>query len=912
MKYYFLLILVAINISYCLAQSAKPIGSLLSKPNLPVDTATFFHWPKIHDFPSISNDGKYGLYYVKNIPAQSGSVIVKALNSDWKVELSGVQGQAFFTSDSRRVVFMHAKDSLCILKLKEGEKKYITGVRLFQMFTHASNDWIVLQMKNLDHELILQNLKSEKQYVYKNVATYVLSADGNTIVFQTIPDFRNAKNVSIQWVDLSTFVQQEVWKGTNVSNILMNSTSSQLAFITEDSNVSKKKLWIYNHDSRKSEAVIDPITSMPDDFELAGISNFSTDNRKLFIRLRKKILPKSELNVVPLNIWSYLDAKLQSQQLMDLSGGGFANPYYIAIVDLSNKNQICWMQQENENISLGEGSKADDFILLVSRKGDRSERYWNKEATGSTWLVSLVDGNRKQLPISRAKFSPTEKYVIGYDADETWRNMFVYEIATGVVRNITKSIPIPDHDPIYDLPLENLSRGFELAAWLTDDAAILMYDQYDIWQVDPTGKKKPVNLTHGRSKGWQFRLANESDFLGKVIVSGESLLLHAFNKNSKQSGFYQLKLGKMKDPELLFRGNYMFKKFMSNKYRGFFLKAQNANVHLVIREHCQESPNVFSTLDFKHFNPISDVYPERTVNWYTSELINFTTSEGIQTQAVLYKPGNFDSTMRYPLIIHYYDKKSDLMNKYHQPAEPNGELDVPWFASRGYLVLLTDIHYTVGEVGKSVYESVVGAAKYLGQRPYVDKEHIGIQGHSFGGYETNYLITQSDMFAAAVSSSGPSDLTSFYGNIWGQGNSKQYYLETDRLRIGATPWERPDLYVKNTPIFYVNQVSSPILMIHNKDDRNCHFDQGLEFFTALRRAGKRVWMLEYDNGGHGLLGRDYQDYLLRMTQFFDHYLKNAPPPKWMTRGVPASMKGRVDGFELDEEIKTPREGLLIK
>ena len=272
------------------------------------------------------------------------------------------------------------------------------------------------------------------------------------------------------------------------------------------------------------------------------------------------------------------------------------------------------------------------------------------------------------------------------------------------------------------------------------------------------------------------------------------------------------------------------------------------------------------------------------------------------------------------MLILYYEKKSDELNKYRHPiVENGGELDIAWFTSHGYLVLLPDIYYKTGEPGPSAYRSVVGAAQYMAQRPYVDKNRMGIQGHSFGGYETNYLVTHSELFTAAVSSSGVCDITSDYGNVWPGDQPRQEYWEARRsVSMGTTPWENPSLYMKNSPIFFVDQVKTPILMMQNRNDKNVHFGQGLEFFLALRRAGKRVWMLEYDNGGHGVGGDDYKDYLLRMTQFFDHYLKGAPAPKWMTQGNPAEDKGYEDGMELVREKDkngnwlTPGPGLVTE
>ncbi len=195
---------------------------------------------------------------------------------------------------------------------------------------------------------------------------------------------------------------------------------------------------------------------------------------------------------------------------------------------------------------------------------------------------------------------------------------------------------------------------------------------------------------------------------------------------------------------------------------------------------------------------------------------------------------------------------------------------------------------------------------------------MAIQGHSFGGFETNFIATNTDMFAAVVSSAGVCDNVSWYNSTMRRGVSLQYMSEIGQARIGSSLWNSPELYIKNSPIYYANKVSSPLLMFHNKADGIVPFTQGVEFFSALRRLGKRAWMLQYDGEPHSLSDdQNRVDYTIRITQFFDHYLKDAPAPKWMIEGIPAKMKGIDNGLELVEKKDTngnwitPPEGGLL-
>jgi dienelactone hydrolase len=283
---------------------------------------------------------------------------------------------------------------------------------------------------------------------------------------------------------------------------------------------------------------------------------------------------------------------------------------------------------------------------------------------------------------------------------------------------------------------------------------------------------------------------------------------------------------------------------------------------------------------------------------------------------VLYKPESFDSTKRYPVILHYYERKSDGLHAYLAPQLLGGNgcvIDIPRYVSHGYLIFTPDIHFRIGETGQSVVNAVVSAADHLASMPWVDGGRMGLQGCSFGGSHTNYLVTHSGRFAAAVSSSGSSNLISDYGSLTGDGVTVAGALgfEVRQTRLGASLWERPDVYIRNSPILQADRVTTPLLLMHTTIDGITPFGQALELFTGLRRLGKKAWMLQYDGGhNHGVWGAEGRDFSIRMAQFFDHYLKGAPPPKWMTEGIPARLKGIETGLELDTSGKVPGSGLV--
>ena len=289
--------------------------------------------------------------------------------------------------------------------------------------------------------------------------------------------------------------------------------------------------------------------------------------------------------------------------------------------------------------------------------------------------------------------------------------------------------------------------------------------------------------------------------------------------------------------------------------------------------------------------------------------MNWTLPDGDNCQGILFKPENFDSTKKYPLIFNYYETSSQALYDYHKPGWTNSSnINVPYYVSRGYLVFMPDIHIKIGDPLRSALNAVESAARILSKRGYIDPKKMALIGHSYGGFETNYIITHSNLFAAAVEGAGASNYISLYGSVLLSGSSKEWDAETGQMRIGTSLWQRPDLYLKNSAVLKADHVATPLLILHNKLDDAVPWEQGVELFTALRRLGKLCWMLQYDGEGHGLLKQEnLRDYTIRQLQFFDHYLKGAPAPKWMTEGVTGRLKGINNGYELDVNGKEPQE-----
>ena len=374
---------------------------------------------------------------------------------------------------------------------------------------------------------------------------------------------------------------------------------------------------------------------------------------------------------------------------------------------------------------------------------------------------------------------------------------------------------------------------------------------------------------------------------------GQTLLLRAFNEKTKYDGVYTLKLEKDEKPVMI--------TMLPNSIQ--VQKARKADKYLVQKADVSES-ELFVSDDLKQLNKITDVAKQQQdYNWLTVELVKWKMFDGKEAEGLLFKPENFDPKKKYPVIFYFYERNADGLYTYRTPAPSASTINIAYFVSNGYLVFDPNIYYKDGEPGESAYNSVVSAAKYLGKMPWVDSTKMAIQGQSWGGYQVAYLVTRTKMFAAAGAGAPVANMTSAYGGIrWGSGLNRQFQYERSQSRIGATLWERRDLYIKNSPLFQADKVSTPLLIMHNDKDGAVPWYQGIEYFTALRRLGKKVWMLQYNDEDHNLVERrNRKDLSIRLSQFFDHYLKGAPAAKWIKDGVPAIAKGIEWGTEVEEK-----------
>lgn len=496
------------------------------------------------------------------------------------------------------------------------------------------------------------------------------------------------------------------------------------------------------------------------------------------------------------------------------------------------------------------------------------------------YVVNTMTGKKKLvkkhlLGYRGGHLSPDGNYVAWFE-NGCW---YVYNVTKERAVNITKGLNVSFSREDHDRPEPASSYG--TAGWTKKDESIVIYDRYDIWQISPDGKKrKMITEGFGRKHNLSFRYI-QLDPDEKAVDPDESMLLRTVNEKTMASGFYRDRVNGRKIPEKL---------LFADKQFGYPEKAKKSRKLLFTREAFDEYPDLWvSGPDLKNPQKITSLGSQMDpFIWGKTELIDFASSDGKPLKGILIKPDNFNPHKKYPLMVYIYETLHSRLHSYRNPS-PGSSINPSFYASNGYIIWMPDIEYDTGYPGQDALKCVLPGIQLLISKGFIDEDAIGIQGHSWGGYQIAYMITQTNIFAAVEAGAPVSNMTSSYGGIrWGSGMVRQFQYEKTQSRLGASLWEVPMRYIENSPLFYTDRVETPIMMMHNDEDGAVPWYQGIEYIMALRRLNKEAYMFNYNHEKHGLRKRiNQKDWTVRLSEFFNHHLKGTPIPDWMKNGIKA-------------------------
>ncbi len=748
--------------------------------------------------------------------------------------------------------------------------------------------------------LVLHNLKTGLERRFPYVTSQAFSKKGERLAFATSKkDDADADGVFV--MDLSDEKAVQVISGLgNYRSLSFSEDSSMLAFMSDRDDYEAEKpswsLYLLPKFRKQAEKIaMAGDEGIPKDWWIASSSgpSFSEDGRRLYFSTApipedvnkpeaKDAEPKAKLD-----LWHWKDPMLQPQQL--LQAARERNRSYRALYDLRSKKILQLATKEIPTVLTNARSKADVAV------GTSNEKYkqmlsWDTPGFNDLYLVDLKTGENEMVAEkvrANARMSPAGKYLTWFDPEKL--QWFAMSTKQREAVEISKGAKVSFANELHDTP--SLPRSYRTAGWLDDDKALLVYDRYDIWQLDPTGDKAPVKLTDGREEKLVHRYQRLDSEL-RSIDPKQPLMLTLFNEKTKATGFATLTMGAEKS---------IATHLMLDEALGGLSKAKDADTIVFTRSTFRKCPDIWtSTTAFKKVTRISRINPQQSEYlWGTAELVHWNSKDDTPLDGILYKPDGFDPNKKYPLMVYYYERNSDNLHSYHTPAAGRSIINFSFYVSRGYCLFIPDIPYTTGFPGESAAKAVLPGVESIVAKGFIDEKRIGMQGHSWGGYQAAYLVTQTDMFACAESGAPVSNMTSAYGGIrWGSGMSRMFQYERTQSRIGETLWDAREKYIANSPVFFADKINTPLLILHNDEDGAVPWYQGIELFVAMRRLGKKAWMMNYNGEPHWVMKPENRlDFAKRMQQFFDHYLQGEPEPQWMAGGIPAVDKGKKFGFE---------------
>ncbi|GAC1588711.1 MAG: hypothetical protein NVS3B28_14230 [Candidatus Velthaea sp.] len=742
-------------------------------------------------------------------------------------------------------------------------------------------------------EFVVRDLQNGSNVILHNVTEYVLADDDRTIAFAT--ETKGGKGDGLHVRDLAGGTTADVLSGAGrYKNLAASRNGASLGFLSDVRTFAQDAPHYdaYTVDLTAGTpaavlAVSEMTPGLPRGMTVSdnGKTIWSKDGKRMFVGVAAEPTPIPSGSPVPISVdlWTYKDLRLQSVQFHDAANDrkrtdlGVYNLEGKRYAQLATNAQRTVITNENPNYGIG----LDDRPYAISQS-------WSGQSYADVYAVSLTDGSRKLLArsVPEQSLSPGGGFAVVWD--EKLRHWASVRTSDGKRTVLAPHANVTFYDETDDHPAPPPPYG--LGGYFAGDRSVIVYDRFDPWVVDlATGAATNLTRAAGRKAGVVYSVLNTHPDR-EALDPAAPLLLSLVDQRTYASGFAKVAVSGGV-PQTLLRAN----KLVSNSFVQFGnvhqrvtapIQARHAERVVFTEESYREFGDLWSSdRSFEHPSKVSNINPQlANYTWGNEELISYKSAAGIPLRAVLLTPDGFDPHKKYPMLVYFYEKWSDQYHTFYPPAPRYPTLSR--YVSNGYVVLLPDVVYTRGHPGKSALASISAAIDAVTKRGFVDEKHVGIAGHSFAAYQINYMITQTNRFRAVEAGAAVTNMTSAYGGIrLESGSVREWQYEHGQSRIGATPWDRPDLYLENSGLFHIKDIHTPYLTMHNDADGAVPFSQGVEFITAMRRLNKPAYMFVFNGKDHNLLDtpadREQLKYwAVHFDEWFDYWLKGTKRPAW--------------------------------
>jgi len=890
---------------------------VLAQEKKPLQLEDYAQWNRIRQV-NLSPDGAWMTYayepndgdatfFVRKVDgdtirsAMNGKRAAFAPNSEW---LAYLTDPAKKEAEKLRKQKKPVKSSLHLMNIPANALNTYEDVKAYS-FAETSK-FIAIHKNATDRkaehkgsDLVLKDMTGGPTLNIGNVSAYAFNEPGNLLAYTV--DAKDKSGNGIYVIDLGNL---RTWplhtEEALYSQLSWNEKGDQLAIlygVTAEGNVERDNnlLWAWGLASGMTTGA-SMQTYWPDDDGTFPPNSVISEYRRLnwtdagdqlFFGIKAqhvKVKKEDELKA-NVDVWHWKDEQVQSRQ--EVTANRDKRATHLSVLNLENKMFLQLANDDMTNVQMSEksywalGSDDTAYRNDVTRPGGTADLYAIDTRSGRKGVIAReVTWNMRM--------SANGQWMAYAKNGE----VFAFQFGKSDRVNLSVRAGVDFENKEYDVPREKPSYG--LAGWSKDGNHILLNQKFDVWAIG-LNEDKAVNLTQGMGADGdiRFRLV-QLDREADAYDLSETQMLSAYGEWTKKSGYYSVKLGK-KPKKLMFE----------DKSVGRPLKAKNADKVIFTQQTFVDFPDYYAAdLSFKKPQRMTEANPQQSeYAWGRRVLIDYTDERGHKLQATMALPAGYEEGKKYPMLVYFYEKMSQRHHVYSYPGYDDRP-HMSTYASNGYLVLMPDIIYDEGLPGSSALDDVTSAVKEVIKQGYADPENIGIQGHSWGGYESSFIVTQTDMFKAVVTGAPLTNLISMYNVAYKRsGNLNGPILEWSQGRMGVSPWDNMELYRSQSPIHQAENIKTPFMILHGTADGAVDWVQGLEFYSTARRLGKEVILLSYPGEPHHLRKLDNQkDFQIRMKQYFDHYLKGAPAPLWMKEGVPHLDKKKV-GPEVMEKDK---------
>ncbi|MCV9926609.1 prolyl oligopeptidase family serine peptidase [Flavobacterium sp. LS1R49] len=775
-------------------------------------------------------------------------------------------------------------EGLQLMNLKTGKKETVFDAVKYVYTPIAKKLLILIKEKKKLNTLLIRELDGVAQDLIMGVNEFTIDPTNQKVLYTTTM----GKEHTVGLLELSKKNQKTILLSStsSFSNLVWHIKGKALAFMQKsiDASSPSNTIFYYNLSSKKLYKPNPEIeqTFLSDSLFIPTVSyklKISDDMQSVFFAVVQRAKAKDSTTDSDVQLWNGnakliypMQEKLKQNQTIYLA---LWHPLTDRYRLISNDSLSEFMLSGDQNYAIL--SDPQQYEPQYAYNGPR-DFYLVDLSTGKSELLLKKHSGHSQYTIA----SPTGKYISYFQQGNWW----VYTIAKKTHANITENIGQSFSNNENEYPQK--ASPYSSLGWTQQDKEILLYNAYDIWAISPDGVSVR-RLTQGREIQTCFRLAGFSNkFVSKENYNGrihetidlnQGLLLAARNEQ-EYSGYY--KWSPRSNEKMVFSDNMRLDELIQSASGDTFAYKEeryDLSPRLMLQTPTDKVPKIL----FQSNPQQQDFY------WGKAELIHYKNAKGKSLQGILYYPAGYDNQKKYPMIVYIYEKLSQgLHNKYINPSEFTGDgmFNISTFTTQGYFVLAPDISYEIGNPGVSATDCVVSATNEVIARGLILPDKIGLIGHSFGGYETDFIITQTNLFAAAVAGAAATDLTSWYLTVGASGRPDMWRFENDQHRMGKSLFEDKEGYDRNSPIVHVKNITTPLLSWSGAEDKQVNWNQSIELYLALRRLEKKHIMLLYPKEQHILTNSGNQkDLSIRLHQWFDYHLKNVPPATWIKTGL---------------------------